>query len=157
MRLLPLLAALQIDRQTVSHTMRHILATLLLLVVSTPLAAQTTTTTQPDNPRGKIIANVKSIAVPGIPGPLSIFDRAFVVGVAPQAARPEPPKGPLATALAAGEWNRPTEIAIWDVATQKRTGTLKHPGEVLGLAVSQDGKFIAAGGGDKTISVWTAK
>ncbi len=59
--------------------------------------------------------------------------------------------------VAAGEWNRPTEIAIWDVATQKRTGTLKHPGEVLSLAVSGDGKHIAAGGGDKTISVWTAK
>ncbi len=56
--------------------------------------------------------------------------------------------------VAAGEWNRPTEIAIWDVATQKRTGALKHPGEVLSLAVSKDGKFIAAGGGDKTISVW---
>jgi len=59
--------------------------------------------------------------------------------------------------VAAGEWNRPTEIAIWDVATHKRTDTLKHPGEVLGLAVSQDGKFIAAGGGDKTISIWKAK
>ena len=59
--------------------------------------------------------------------------------------------------VAAGEWNRPTDIAIWDVAAHKRTGTLKHPGEVLGLTVSQDGKFIAAGGGDKTISVWTAK
>jgi WD40 repeat protein len=56
--------------------------------------------------------------------------------------------------VAAGEWNRPTEIAIWDVATRKKTGVLKHPGEVLGLAVSADGKFIAAGGGDKTISVW---
>ncbi|MCE9528877.1 MAG: hypothetical protein K8R36_22760 [Planctomycetales bacterium] len=56
--------------------------------------------------------------------------------------------------VAAGEWNRPTEIAIWDVATHKRTGTLKHPGEVLSLAVSPDGKFIAAGGTDKTISLW---
>jgi hypothetical protein len=56
--------------------------------------------------------------------------------------------------IAAGEWNRPTEIAIWSVATQKRTGVLKHPGEVLSLAVSKDGKSIAAGGGDKTISVW---
>lgn len=58
---------------------------------------------------------------------------------------------------AAGEWNRPTEIAIWHVATGKQSGTLKHPGEVLSLAVSQDGKFIAAGGGDKTISVWKKK
>ncbi|MGI8981482.1 MAG: prenyltransferase/squalene oxidase repeat-containing protein [Pirellulaceae bacterium] len=56
--------------------------------------------------------------------------------------------------VAAGEWNRPTEIAIWDVVSQKRVGSLKHPGEVLGLAVSSDGKFIAAGGGDKTISIW---
>ena len=36
-------------------------------------------------------------------------DRAFVVGVAPQAARPEVPKGPLAVALAAAEWNQYSE------------------------------------------------
>jgi predicted acylesterase/phospholipase RssA len=36
-------------------------------------------------------------------------DRAFVVGVAPQAARPDEPKGPLAVALAAAEWNQYTE------------------------------------------------
>ena len=36
-------------------------------------------------------------------------DRAFVVGVAPQAARPEAPKGPLAVALAAAEWNQYSE------------------------------------------------
>lgn len=36
-------------------------------------------------------------------------ERAFVVGVAPRARRPEPPKGPLATALAAAEWNQFTE------------------------------------------------
>ena len=36
-------------------------------------------------------------------------ERAFVVGVAPRARRPEPPKGPLAVALAAAEWNQFTE------------------------------------------------
>jgi hypothetical protein len=36
-------------------------------------------------------------------------DRAFVVGVAPQARRSEEPKGPLAVALVAAEWNQYTE------------------------------------------------
>ena len=36
-------------------------------------------------------------------------DRAFVVGVTPQAARPKAPRGPISTLLAAAEWNQYTE------------------------------------------------
>jgi predicted acylesterase/phospholipase RssA len=36
-------------------------------------------------------------------------ERAFVVGVAPRARRPEMPSGPVAVALAAAEWNQYTE------------------------------------------------
>jgi predicted acylesterase/phospholipase RssA len=46
------------------------------------------------------------------------IDRAFVVGVAPQARRDDEPKGPLAVALAAAEWNQYTETtrALADAA-----------------------------------------
>lgn len=57
--------------------------------------------------------------------------------------------------IAAGEWNRPTTMVERNVATGEVVREYKHPGEVLCLAVSADGKTIAAGGGDKTVSVWT--
>ena len=57
--------------------------------------------------------------------------------------------------VAAGEWNRPTTIVERIIATGETIREYKHPGEVLCLAVSADGKKIAAGGGDKTVSVWT--
>jgi geranylgeranyl transferase type-2 subunit beta len=56
--------------------------------------------------------------------------------------------------IAAGEWNRPTTIVERNVAGGEIVREYKHPGEVLCLAVSNDGKTIAAGGGDKTVSVW---
>jgi hypothetical protein len=56
--------------------------------------------------------------------------------------------------IAAGEWNRPTTIVERNVATGENVREYKHPGEVLCLAVSADGKTIAAGGGDKTVTVW---
>ena len=59
--------------------------------------------------------------------------------------------------MAAGEWNRPTSIAGWNMATGKRVAEFKHPGEVLSLAASADGKYLAAGGADKTVSVWSLK
>ncbi|HEX5103258.1 MAG TPA: hypothetical protein VFV87_05580, partial [Pirellulaceae bacterium] len=58
--------------------------------------------------------------------------------------------------IAAGEWNRPTTIVERNVATGEIVREYKHPGEALCLAISADGKTIAAGGGDKTVSVWKA-
>jgi len=55
---------------------------------------------------------------------------------------------------AAGEWNRPTDIVFWDIATQKPVKTLRHTGEVMSLALSPDGKQLAAGGMDQAVSVW---
>lgn len=56
--------------------------------------------------------------------------------------------------VSAGEWNRPTAITLWNVANATRVAELKHPGEVLCLSVSCDGKSLAAGGADRTVSVW---
>jgi hypothetical protein len=55
---------------------------------------------------------------------------------------------------AAGEWNRPTDIVFWDIASKKPAKTLRHTGEVLSLALSPDGKQLAAGGADKAVSIW---
>jgi geranylgeranyl transferase type-2 subunit beta len=55
---------------------------------------------------------------------------------------------------AAGEWNKPTEIVFWSIAHQKPVRTLRHTGEVLSLALSPDGKRLAAGGMDKAVNVW---
>jgi hypothetical protein len=56
---------------------------------------------------------------------------------------------------AAAEWNRPTDIVFWDVGSKKAVKTLRHTGEVMSLALSPDGKRLAAGGMDKAVSVWT--
>ncbi|HUE71778.1 MAG TPA: prenyltransferase/squalene oxidase repeat-containing protein [Pirellulaceae bacterium] len=54
----------------------------------------------------------------------------------------------------AGEWNRSTVIVGWNLATSKRVAEFKHPGEVLSIAVSKDGRVLVAGGADQTVSVW---
>jgi hypothetical protein len=53
-----------------------------------------------------------------------------------------------------GEWNRSGRVEIWDIETAKKVQELHHTGEVLCLAVSRDGKLIAAGGGDNAASLW---
>jgi WD40 repeat protein len=53
-----------------------------------------------------------------------------------------------------GDWGKPGEVKLWDVKTGELRATLKHTGEVLCLAVSTDGRRIAAGAGDKTVKVW---
>jgi WD40 repeat protein len=40
------------------------------------------------------------------------------------------------------------------VAMSQEQGSLKHTGEVLCVAVSPDGKVLAAGSWDKTIKLW---
>lgn len=58
---------------------------------------------------------------------------------------------------AAAEWNRPTEIVFWDIASRKQVRSLRHTGEVMSLALSPDGQRLAAGGMDKAVSVWRIK
>ena len=56
-----------------------------------------------------------------------------------------------------GDWNRPGHIKLWDVGSGKQIDSFQHTGEVLSLAVSPDGKYLAAGGGDKVLRVWELK
>lgn len=53
-----------------------------------------------------------------------------------------------------GDWNKPSEVRLWDTATWKERAILKHTGEVLCLSVSGDGKRLAAGGWDGKVLVW---
>jgi len=53
-----------------------------------------------------------------------------------------------------GTWNQPSQVRLWDTGIWEETASLKHPGEVLCLALSSDGKKLAAGGGDGTVKVW---
>jgi len=53
-----------------------------------------------------------------------------------------------------GDWDRPGEVKLRDVETGRERPSLQHSGEVLCLALSPDGKRLAAGGWDKTILVW---
>jgi WD40 repeat protein len=58
-------------------------------------------------------------------------------------------------ASGAGDWDRPGEVRLWDVAGWRQRTTLKHTGEVLCLAFAPDGRFLAAGGWDRNIQLWS--
>jgi hypothetical protein len=64
---------------------------------------------------------------------------------------------PDATTLVSGngDWNRAGHVKRWTVADGKHAGSFQHTGEVLGIAVSPDGRRLAAGGGDRMVRVWT--
>ena len=57
-------------------------------------------------------------------------------------------------ATGGGDWDRPGEVRLWDVGAWRERDVLKHTGEVLCLAVSPDGKLLAAGSWDRTVKVW---
>jgi WD40 repeat protein len=56
--------------------------------------------------------------------------------------------------IGTGEWNRPGRVEQWDVASAKKVGQLPHTGEVLSVAVARNTGTIAAGGADRTVSIW---
>ncbi len=56
-----------------------------------------------------------------------------------------------------GDWDRPGEVKFTDWRWNIEQAVLKHTGEVLCLAVSADGKYVAAGSWDKTVKVWQLK
>jgi WD40 repeat protein len=57
-------------------------------------------------------------------------------------------------ATADGDWNKPSDIVLWDTATWKERGTLKHSNEVLCIAFHPKKPLLAAGAWDKTVKVW---
>jgi WD40 repeat protein len=57
-------------------------------------------------------------------------------------------------ATGSGDWNRPGEVRLIEVATGKEIERLTHTGEVLCVAFSADGKRLAAGGWNRLVLVW---
>jgi WD40 repeat protein len=53
-----------------------------------------------------------------------------------------------------GDWDRPGEVRLWDTTTWTETARLKHSGEVLSLAFSPVGRWLAAGSWDGVVKVW---
>jgi geranylgeranyl transferase type-2 subunit beta len=58
---------------------------------------------------------------------------------------------------AEGDWNRASTVRSWRTADWQPASGRRHLGEVLGIAVSPRGEFIAAGGGDRTVTLWRLK
>jgi WD40 repeat protein len=56
-----------------------------------------------------------------------------------------------------GDWNQPSRVRVSDAQTLKPLGYLQHTGEVLSIAVSPDGKSVAAGSWDKTVRIWNVE
>jgi WD40 repeat protein len=57
-------------------------------------------------------------------------------------------------AAADTDWKKPSKIKLWDTATWKERGSLPCPGEILCLAYSPKGNWLAAGSWDKTVRIF---
>ncbi len=57
-------------------------------------------------------------------------------------------------ATADGDWNKPSDIVLWDTTTWKERTRLKHTNEVLCIAFHPKKAILAAGAWDKTVKVW---
>jgi WD40 repeat protein len=45
-------------------------------------------------------------------------------------------------------------VRVWEVVTKREVARLQHDGQVLGLAFSPDGAYLATGAGDNTARLW---
>jgi WD40 repeat protein len=53
-----------------------------------------------------------------------------------------------------GDWGKPGTVKLWDTATWKAKATLTPAAEVLSVAVSPDGRWLAAAGMGRTVWLW---
>ncbi len=57
-------------------------------------------------------------------------------------------------AVGDGDWNKPSDVVLWDTTTWKERARLKHTNEVLCIAWHPTKPVLAAGAWDKTVKVW---
>jgi WD40 repeat protein len=62
--------------------------------------------------------------------------------------------GGMLLAAADGDWNKPSDVVLWDTTTWKEKARLKHTNEVLCVAFHPTKPLVAAGAWDKTVRVW---
>ena len=55
------------------------------------------------------------------------------------------------------DWKKPSKIKLWDTTTWKERGSLACPGEILSIAYSPKGDWLAAGCWDKTVRIFALK
>jgi WD40 repeat protein len=49
-------------------------------------------------------------------------------------------------------------VKLWSVKSQKQIYTLKgHINSIFSITFSSDGKYLAAGGADKTVKLWNVE
>lgn len=57
-------------------------------------------------------------------------------------------------AVADGDWNKPSDVVLYDTTMWKERARLKHTNEVLCIAFHPKRSVLAAGAWDKTVRVW---
>jgi WD40 repeat protein len=60
-------------------------------------------------------------------------------------------------AAADTDWKKPSKVKLWDTGDWKERGALDVPGEILSIAYSPKGDWLAVGSWDKTVRVFAIK
>ncbi|MBI1832142.1 MAG: WD40 repeat domain-containing protein [Planctomycetes bacterium] len=60
-------------------------------------------------------------------------------------------------AAADTDWRKPSKVKLWDTTTWKERGGLDVPGEILSIAYSPKGDWLAVGSWDKTVRVFAVR
>jgi WD40 repeat protein len=60
-------------------------------------------------------------------------------------------------AAADTDWKKPSKVKLWDTATWKERGAIDVPSEILSIAYSPKGEWLAVGSWDKSVRVFAVK
>lgn len=60
-------------------------------------------------------------------------------------------------AAADTDWKKPSKVKLWDTTTWKERGAIDVPGEILSIAYSPKGDWLAVGSWDKTVRVFAIR